>query len=112
MNKGRDLDRYIVQLIEDMRESAVHLPDPNEMSEFDEESLPEELKMFADVERFLQGKAKRLEVITGIDTQAFPPISKLNNAQTTILYDEMTRLLNAYGFYADFGVHGRWNDVH
>lgn len=64
MNKERDLDAYIEQLLEDMRESAVHLPDPNEMSEFDEESLPEELKVFADVERFLQGKAKRIELLT------------------------------------------------
>lgn len=43
----RDLDTYIVQLVEDMRESAQNLPDPNAMSEFDEESLSEELKMFA-----------------------------------------------------------------
>ncbi|HKL14960.1 MAG TPA: hypothetical protein VJ915_04960 [Balneolaceae bacterium] len=102
MSKKRDFNAYIVQLVEHMRESAENLPDPNVISEFDEESLPEELKMFADVERFLQGKPKRIAVITGIDTQAFPPVSKLNDAHTTILYDEMTRLLNEYGFYADF----------
>jgi len=102
MNRERDFDAYIVQLVEDLRESGENLPDPNEMSEFDEESLPEELKMFADVERFLRGKAKRIATITGIDTQALPPISKLNDAQMTILHDEMLRLLDAYGFYADF----------
>lgn len=98
----RDLDTYIVQLAEDMRESAQNLPDPNAMSEFDEESLSEELKMFAYVERFLHGKAKPISVITGIDTAAFPPRDKLTDAQTEFICGEMIRLLNAYCFYADF----------
>lgn len=102
MNEKRDFDSYIVQLAESMRESARNLPDPNEMSEFDEESLPEELKMFAYVERYLRGKAKPIATITGIDTQGIPPVSKMSDAQITFLYDEMTRLLSAYGFYADF----------
>lgn len=102
MNNKRDFDTYLIQLVERMRESAENLPDPNEMSEFDEESLPEELKMFADVERFLRGKAKRIAVITGIETCSFPPRTKMTDAQTTFLYDEMSRLLSDYGFYADF----------
>lgn len=102
MDKKRDFNNYIVQLVEKMRESAQNLPDPNEVSEFDEESLPEELKMFADVERFLHGKAKRIAVITGIDTAAFPPLCKMTDAQTVFLFDEMIRLLIAYCFYPDF----------
>lgn len=102
MGKKRNLNNYIVQLVEQMRESAQNLPDPNEMSEFDEDSLPEEFKMFAYAERFLQGKAKPISVITGIDTAAFPPLNKLTDAQSVFLCDEMTRLLNAYCFYADF----------
>lgn len=102
MKTERDFDNYIIQLTEDMRESARNLPDPNVMSEFDEESLPEELKMFAYVERYLRGKAKPIAIITGIDTQAFPPISKMTDVQTAFLYDEMSRLLSVYGFFADF----------
>ena len=102
MNEKRDFDNYIVQLVENMRESAQNLPDPNVMSEFDEESLPEELKMFAYAERFIRGKAKPLAVITSIDTKAFPPGNRMTNAQITFLFDEMTRLLSAFGFYADF----------
>lgn len=102
MDKERDLNNYIVQLAEDMRESACNLPDPNDVTEFDENHLPGELKMFADIERFLHGKYKRISVITDIDSASFPPPDKMTDAQTVFLCDEMMRLLNAYCFYADF----------
>ena len=102
MKEKNDMDQYVLQLAEQMRESAQNLPDPNVVTEFDEESLPEELKPFADVERYLQGKAKPIAVITGIDTNAFPPPEKLTDAQISFLYGEMTLLLQAYCFYADF----------
>lgn len=96
------MDTYIIQLAEQIRNSAKNLPDPNIMSEFDEESLPEELRMFADVERYLNGTAKKISVITGIETEAFPPAEKLKETQIEFLADEIIRLLNAYCFYADF----------
>lgn len=102
MSNSEGMDRYILQLAERMRDSAQNLPDPNEMSEFDEESLPDELKMFAYAERYIRGKAKKIAVITGIETQAFPPPDKLTETQTDFLYDEMKRLLTAYCFYPDF----------
>ena len=101
MNKS-GIDTYIIQLTEQMRTSAKNLPDPNVMSEFDEKTLPEELKEFADVERYLHGTAKPIAVITGIDAGAIPPAEKLTEEQATFLYQEMNRLLNAYCFYADF----------
>lgn len=102
MDDKRDFETFIVQLAENMRYSARNLPDPNVMSEFDEESLPEELKMFAYVERFLRRKAKPIATITGIETDALPLAGKMTDAQITFIYDEMARLLSAYGFYADF----------
>ncbi|TVP97865.1 MAG: hypothetical protein EA359_19030 [Balneolaceae bacterium] len=96
------MNTYLIQLTEQMRESARNLPDPNVVSEFDEESLPEELKPFAYAERFIHGKAKKISFITGIDTIAFPPPDKLTDVQITFLYDEMKRLLNAFCFYTDF----------
>lgn len=81
MSSNKDIDRYILQLAEQMRKSAQNLPDPNVITEFDEESLPEELKPFADVERFLHGNAKKVAVFTGIDTGAFPPPEKLTDVQ-------------------------------
>ncbi|CAN5453654.1 hypothetical protein BH23BAC3_BH23BAC3_24220 [soil metagenome] len=57
-NSHNNLDHYLIQLVDDLRYSAKNLPDLNEMAEFDEENLAEELKMFADVERYLHGKAK------------------------------------------------------
>lgn len=96
------MDTYLVQLTEQMRESAENLPDPNVMSEFDEESLPEELKPFAYAERYIHGKAKKISTITSIPTESFPPADQLAEAQVSFLYDEMKRLLNAFCFYADF----------
>lgn len=102
MPTPENLDNYVIQLAEQLRSSAQDLPDPNAVSEFDEESLPEELKMFADVERFLHGKAKKLSFIVGIKQESFPPVNRLNEHQITLLYDEMKRLLAAYCFYPDF----------
>lgn len=85
MSENEGLNSYIVQLTEQMRESAKNLPDPNVVSELDEESLPEELKMFDDVERYLHGKTKPMSVITGIETEAFPPAEKLTKAQIVFL---------------------------
>ena len=98
------MDHYILQLVEQMRESAQNLPDPNLISEFDEEALPDELKAFADVERFLHGKAKKISFITRIPAEALPAPEKLNATQITFLYDELKRLLQAYCFYADFPI--------
>ena len=103
MGKRKDLsDAWIIELVEKLRYSAQNLPDPKVMSEFDEESLPEELKPFADVERYLRGKAKPVSVITGIETENFPPAEKLTETQTEFLFSEMMRTLHAYCFDADF----------
>lgn len=102
MSESR-IDTYLVQLTEQMRESAQNLPDPNVMSEFDEESLPEEFKPFAYAERYIRGKAKKISTITSIPSESFPPADRLTtDAQISFLYDEMKRLLNAFCFFADF----------
>jgi len=102
MSNTQNFNNYIVQLIEELRESAENLPDPNEITEFDEESLPEELKMFADVERYLHGKAKKISYITGINSEKFPEARKLTDAQLSVLLDEMQRTLASFGFFCDF----------
>jgi len=96
------MDTYLLQLTEQMRDSAQNLPDPNVMSEFDEESLPEELKPFAYAERYIHGKAKKISTITSIPSESFAPSEQLTETQISFLYDEMKRLLNAYCFYAEF----------
>lgn len=102
MSSAQNFSNYIVQLIEELRHSAKNLPDPNEVSEFDEQSLPEELKMFADVERFLHGKEKKISFITRIETEKFPAEQKLTDAQLSVLLHEMQKTLAMYGFYTDF----------
>ncbi|REL24690.1 hypothetical protein DYD21_17700 [Rhodohalobacter sp. SW132] len=88
-----------------MRQSAQNLPDPDEASDFESHSLPDEIKMFAGVERYLHGTARPISKITGINPQSFPPLKKLNDAQAAFLLDEMIKLLKAYHFYPDFPKH-------
>lgn len=102
MKNPKELDNYIVQLVQDMRSSALNLPNPGEISEFDSESLPEELQMFKDVEMYIHGTAKPIGQITGIDKDSFPELKKLNDAQAAFLLGEMMMLLMAYNFYPDF----------
>ena len=103
MGKRKELsDAWIKELAERLRYSAQNLPDPNVMSEFDEESLPEKLKPFAYAERYIRGKAKPVAVITGIETKNFPPAEKLTETQAEFLFTEMMRTLHAYCFDADF----------
>lgn len=96
------MDRYLVQLAEDLRHSARNLPNPSALAEFDEDILPEEVKPFAEVERFLHGKANPIAVITGIETERFPPPEKLTESQISFLFSETTQTLRAYHFEADF----------
>jgi len=95
-------DSWIIELAERLRYAAKNLPDPNVMSEFDEESLPEELKPFAYAERYIRGKAKPVAEITGVETENFPSADRLTESQTEFLFSEMMRTLHAYCFDADF----------
>lgn len=102
MTIQENLDNYIIQLAEQMRTSAGNPPDPNVISEFDQKSLPADLKLFADVECYLHGKAKKLSYIVSIPKETLPSAGQLSGHQLTFLYHEMTQLLSAYGFFFDF----------
>lgn len=96
------MDKYILQLVDDMRESAKHVPDIETLVDEADLNLPEEFEMFADVELYLHGPQQKLSAITGIETAEIPPVEKLNETQATFLLDEMVRLLEAYCFYPVF----------
>jgi hypothetical protein len=59
MKEGKETDRTIVQMAEQLRESM--------------QNLLEEMKPFADVKGFFHCKAKKLAMITGFETESFPP---------------------------------------
>lgn len=105
MNVHKKLDNYVVQLAEQMRHSANNLPDPDEASGFNSANLPDEIKMFAGVERYIHGTARPISEITGISSTSLPQLKKLNDAQVTFLHNEMIKLLRAYHFYPDFPKH-------
>jgi len=102
MNAHKELDNYVVRLAQQMRKAAQNLPDPEETTDFDSNGLPDEIKMFTGVERYIHGRARPISEITGIRTDSFPQLKKLNDAQAAFLQDEMMKLLRAYHFYPDF----------
>lgn len=102
MKTPNNLDKYIIQLIEQLRTSAQNLPDPKVITGFDENELPEELKMFADVERFLHGESKPLSYIVSIDKGLLPDVNLLSEEQLLLLYDEIEKMLIAFSFFLDF----------
>ena len=98
------MERYIEQLINDLRASACRVPD-EDLSVFfgeDEDNLP-----FS--EDYQHGPKRKLSDIVGIPSMSFPPEDQLSDSQTETLANEMELLLKAYYFYPDFpkGVPGR-----
>jgi len=96
------MERYLVQLAEDLRDAAAKVPDPDELLKAAGIKLPQEFKEFADVELYLYGPLQKLSVILGIEKTALPPVEQITDSQITFLYDEMVRLLKAYHFVPDF----------
>lgn len=102
MNKTGSMDQYIVQLVEDFRESAKKVPSHEELVERAGIDLPEKFKDCTDVELYLHGPQEKLSEILGVEKDALPPPEKLTNDQIHFLLDEMERLLAAYHFFPDF----------
>ncbi|MFP4622497.1 MAG: hypothetical protein ACLFM7_14400 [Bacteroidales bacterium] len=92
------MERYLKQLINDMRESARHVPD-EDLSVFfgndDDDNLPVS-------ETYQHGPKRKLSEIVGIPSMCFPPENQLHVRQIEILAVEMELLLNAYYFFPDF----------
>lgn len=91
------MEEYLLQLIEDLRAAAGNVPQPGELWSGVDMNNPAEVEDIAYVE-YLQGKPQPLFKIVGIEKVVFPPMEKLTEAQTIILYREMELLLKAYHF--------------
>lgn len=95
------MNRYIEQLVEDIRMAAGWAPHLNEGRI--KLSTEEELEQhFDDIENFLHGELEKLADIVGIPLKMLPAPERINQRQKEILADELTSLLNAWNFYPDF----------
>ncbi|MBE0638840.1 MAG: hypothetical protein IH598_09995 [Bacteroidales bacterium] len=95
------MNRYVEQLIEDIRKAAANAPQPDddETEISDEEALA---RHFDDVEQYLHGEREKLSEIIGIPLNLLPSPGKLTKTQISKLTVELVRLLNVWNFYPDF----------
>lgn len=89
---------HFTGLIEHIREKAQSPPNPDTIDSFKSYDLPPELQDFEDVERYMHGDHHTFARITGILPEHLPPLKKLTDAECTVLFDELHRLLTYYGY--------------
>ncbi len=96
------MNRYVEQLIEDIRRAGeMAPPDVETATDLDEDEALEQ--HFADVERYIAGETDgTLSTITGILTDTLPQPEKLTPAQLSRLVSELVILLNKWNFYPEF----------
>jgi hypothetical protein len=95
------MQRYIEQLIEDIRTAATHAPpDP-----FDDPDLEKEDMFMLEMEeseKFVEGPYELLCDVVGIPLKALPAPERLSIEQIILLNDELEILLNAYNYYPEY----------
>jgi len=96
------MERYLDQLIEDLRKRALEVPPPGELwrgvdmaDEYDVEDL-------AYIEQYFYGIPEPLSKILGIEQYQLPPIDKITGEQIARLYPELEKLLNAFRFFPEY----------
>ncbi|MFA8434821.1 MAG: hypothetical protein ACEPOZ_09935 [Marinifilaceae bacterium] len=96
------MDRYIEQLIEDLRKagsSHIQLQHCSNKEGGDDERFIKELE---EVENVVYGDQIPMSEITGISTSLLPPREKLNEMQAILLVKELDVLLNCFHFVVEF----------
>jgi hypothetical protein len=98
------MERYIEQLIADIRKATWNMRPPHELW-IESKADPDnelELEDMSHVEKYLYGEKEPVSVITGIDQNQLPPPEKLTEEQQTLLAAELENLLQYFHFYLDF----------
>ena len=98
------MQRYIEQLIEDIREA---MPNCNPAIELKDNSVHDDesfLKHIEDVEKYLHSEGELISTITGIDFNLLPPPKKLTSEQQERLATELEKLLQYFHFELDFPI--------
>jgi hypothetical protein len=89
------MDRYISQLIEDMRDCARNLPERPKLN------LPEEMEVLRGVIEYENAEYLPIQDWFGINKEYYPDESKLNDKQIGLLVKELLQLFKAYNFIPD-----------
>jgi hypothetical protein len=82
------IDRYVVQLVEDLQSAIEMLADPEPSKTIDFEDL------LSDEEEERSAPRRQLEDYTGIAKNQLPPEELLSDDQINMLLDSLTKLLN------------------
>ncbi len=100
------MEKYLEQLIEDIREATKEAPVPGELWSSVNMDDPGEVEDMAYVEQFFYGTPQKLSAIVGIEKIQLPPLEKLKTLPGSQilarLVMEMGVLLKAYHFVPDF----------
>lgn len=89
------MDRYIHQLVEDIKMAAKRKRPPKM-------ELDPELEVVRGAEEYLYGTAYKLSTLLGLNKNAFPPTEKLNDKQLDQLATEIEYLWSGFNFYPVF----------
>ncbi|HLO60119.1 MAG TPA: hypothetical protein VK179_15325 [Bacteroidales bacterium] len=98
------MQRYLEQLIQDLRKATWKLRPPHELwfeSEADPDNEPE-LEDMSYVEKYIYGEQIPVSEITGIDQENLPPPEMLTDDQKALLSVEMEKMLEVFHFVLDF----------
>lgn len=96
------MNRYIEQLIDDIRKQRQFVEPPDEIWEGVDPTDPGEVEDFTYVEEFMYGAKEHVFKITGIEQNLLPSAKKLTTDQAAMLAIELELLLNHYNLYPDF----------
>jgi hypothetical protein len=96
------MDRYIEQIISDIRLSRTYIKPPiTELWESVDINNPNEVEDIAYIESGMANPVQ-LSEITGIETETLPVEEALSSIQKALLANELLALLHHYNFYPNF----------
>jgi hypothetical protein len=98
------MERYIEQLIEDLRKARDYDDPPEMMEDFLLGQVEKAEDHFEDVEKYLNGQREPLSEILGIEKEKFPSPARLSDEQATLLAGEMEKLWRHFRFYPSYPV--------
>ncbi len=102
--KHNTMQRYIEQLIVDLRQATWKMKPPHELWEESGADPDDELELedMSYVEKYMYGVEEPISGITGIELEKLPPEAKLTLQQQALLASELENLLQYFHFYLDF----------
>lgn len=89
---------HVAHLIKHLRDLSTNPPHPDAIDSFKSYDLPPDLQEFADVERYIHGDGFTFAKLTGVTQEQLPALKQLTDAECTVLFDEIHRLLTYFGY--------------